>query len=153
MREILKKTDKRIDFIQRSALMSLYGQTVKDSPVYNGEDKPGGGFRANWQLSATLNSDYNPNDLGAPNVEEEVRAAKFGTVVYLFNNTPYGDVLEYGKFPEVWAEQGLNITPPTQRVTADGYSTQAPHGVVRIQELRWDGWVRASLAAARRQYP
>jgi len=60
---------------------------------------------------------------------------KFRKSFYLTNNTPYADVVEYGRYPN----------PPKKPTgkTVNGFSKQAPSGMLRVN-------LRKGLARARR---
>ncbi|WP_421722427.1 hypothetical protein [Alloalcanivorax xenomutans] len=89
------------------------------SPVDSGR------FRGNWQASAGAPEMGGLDRLGAQAsieaMESVVRALKGGRVTYMANNLPYGPRLEY-----------------------DGWSGQAPEGMVRKTAAQFQQIVQAS---------
>lgn len=100
--------------------------------------------RGNWQLTIgtpAVGTLYTPVD--PPDTIEETaltrdqdvisRIPGFG-VVYITNNAPYIDVLEFGRF--VPPDPGPSSDPRPDRsgsvLVQGGFSTQAPHGIVGV---------------------
>jgi len=117
MQSIVAKVNGRVDTTIRKATIELFSAVIKGTPVDTGR------ARANWQCT-----------IGSPHTEEvqktdkegsssiaDVKAtvpSKSGQVVWLANNVPYIQKLEYGS------------------------SQQAPAGMVRININRFAGILR-----------
>lgn len=125
----------RTEYIVRESLIEL-GQSVVDaSPVWQNTggwfDHPGGAFRGNWQLATSVNVTFSAAKLTKPNIRQQMNKIDIrGGDVYLVNPTPYGDIIEYGLFDELFVV-------PTRNITEQGYSRQAPTGVIRIKSMEW----------------
>ena len=124
--EFMRAFDASVDQIEAeyhtalaAAALKLFGKIIERTPVDRGT------LRANWQTT-----------LGSPSTEEtdatsgaEGRAASAlsgyrGGSIYFTNNLPYAWTAEYGG----WGRgEGA-----TNKTTRDGYSIQAPNGMVRI---------------------
>lgn len=115
-----KMRDGGEDFV-RAVNIELFSSVVRDSPVGNPDlwkwpapkEYVGGRFRGNWQttqdIPATGQLDRLQKGVGGPAIEEinQICARGYG-LFWLSNNLPYGPRLEY-----------------------DGWSGQAPDGMVR----------------------
>lgn len=140
------KAKDRMDEVARSALISISAELVKGSPVGDAEkwaanierkerDLPplpagyvGGRFRANWQMgvgapvSGTL-PDIDPDGLAtAAALVDALPQQAAGKIYYITNNLPYAQRLE------------------------DGWSGQAPSGMVGLAVVRWQGLVAECVA-------
>jgi hypothetical protein len=108
MSQIVARVNCRIDDQVRMATFGVFTGIRKDTPVDTGR------ARGNWQCT-----------IGAPFVgesetgsDEQIQGAiphRAGSVVYLTNNLPYIQRLEYG------------------------YSSKSPNGMVRINVARFEG--------------
>lgn len=135
----VEKTKGDMDKVTRYALMSIDGRLVNRSPVgdakYWTHPAPkgyaGGRFRGNWQMSVGTPV------AGALDVVDQdgkatlsahasvVAAAKAGEVFYLMNNLPYAKRIE------------------------EGWSRQAPVGLVAITVVEWRNIVDAAVNGVR----
>lgn len=124
--EWVEETESRIDNVLQTVVLLVGKSVVSLSPVDSGR------FRGNWQLSidstidsATLRQDPEGTQTLAE-MASKVNSFTAGQVAYIQNHVLYGNDLEYGLY-----------NGPTQKVTADGFSRQAPAGVVRITAARF----------------
>lgn len=135
----VEKTKDDADKVVRYALASIDGRLVNRSPVGDASywiHKPpkgytGGRFRGNWQMSIGSPA------AGALNVIDKdgkatqaahasiVAAAKAGQVFYLMNNLPYAKRIE------------------------QGWSRQAPVGLVALTVVEWNNIVDAAVNGVR----
>ncbi|EPF74604.1 hypothetical protein [Acinetobacter rudis] len=61
-----------------------------------------------------------------------IASFKLGDTAYIQNNTPYGDVIEYGGYPDP-VEKGTRIKGGGYiKKSAGGFSRQAPNGVYTL---------------------
>ena len=118
----LRKYGKKLDLSLEQVAISVCSQVVKSVIEKTAVDK--GSARANWV--ATINRPYNgivkSNDkTGAISISKGLSVAKgaSGNIFYLTNNLPYIRKLEFGGYSD-----GPKIV--------GGFSTQAPHGMVRL---------------------
>ncbi len=123
MRDWTKAANIRMDQAVRAVCVDLSARVIKATPVDTGR------ARGNWQ--ATINSPASDvsqatDKSGATAIAAATATAADapGKVFFLTNNLPYIRVLEYG----------LYGTGPgaTVKTTRDGYSIQAPNGMVRV---------------------
>ena len=120
------KVGKSVPDTMRAIALDLFESIIDDTPV----DK--GTARGNWQTS-----------IGSPKTGVTARTGDSGSIaelksvlprfgndntIYLANNLPYIWTLEYGGYG-----RGDGATNKTTR---DGYSIQAPYGMVRVNVSR-----------------
>jgi len=133
------KTKGDMDQVVRYALLSIDGKLVQRSPV--GDAKywihpapkgyAGGRFRGSWQMSIGAPPDGMIRAIdkdGSATLAAHagvVAAAKAGQVFYLVNNVPYAKRIE------------------------EGWSRQAPHGLVAITVVEWSNIVDAAVNGVR----
>ena len=136
------KTDAKAHVAVKAIVVAVDQSLVEKSPVGNAElwkrpeNKPpgyvGGRFRANWQYGDNEIPDselFEPNAGRYPGAEESIEgvAAKIapdaaGKKHYLVNNLPYA-----------------------KRLEEDGWSTQAPVGMVGLTVIEFQGIVGAAV--------
>jgi len=146
--EDIKKIPEKV---VRGTVISMFSKIVKRSPVDTGR------FRGNWQISidapargqlSTLDksgkAQANPssNPAGSPTAVEgafKVQKSPFPQSAYFItNNLPYGAKLEFGGYP-------LSPKKKTGK-TQNGYSAQAPNGMVRISVAEFERLIREAAA-------
>ena len=115
------KTDRAI----KKTIIKVWGSIIKLTPVGNEdvwktknapEGYVGGRARGNWFVGTTLTDKTGgvKANKGASYVAKNVPRNIIGTKLYLYNNLPYINRLEYG-----------------------AHSKQAPRGMVRVSLLKW----------------
>jgi hypothetical protein len=105
----------------RAVTKQLFTKVIMKTPVRTGKT------RANWNVSANvpdLSVTPSTNVARALSEVEKVDTFPVGTRVYLANGTPAAAALEYGLYPNPPKK-------PTGR-TINGFSSQAPYGMIRI---------------------
>lgn len=113
------KTQAKIETAFRKISLDVFTEVILMSPVDEGT------FRGNWQC-AIGNVPQGTLDLTDPSgtatiakVDAEVLGLKAGQTIFLVNNLPYAQALEYG------------------------HSQQAPGGMIRLTVQRWKPIVEA----------
>ena len=121
-----KKTDRKVTAVFRGASLLLFSSVIKMSPVGNTDiwknkypksGYVGGRFRANWQTS--LRSPKNGEvESTSPTTSiisatKSTRTAGMSDALWFVNNVPYANRLE------------------------NGWSTQAPSGMVKRSAKKW----------------
>lgn len=107
------KARERITLAQRKIAMEVFTEVIMMSPVDTGR------FKGNWQCSigsvpnGTLALDDQSGTATISAMTAEALQVEAGQVIYLVNNLPYAQRLEYG------------------------WSKQAPNGMVRLTVQRW----------------
>ncbi len=109
--------------------IKLFSGVIKSSPVDTGR------FKDNWFATVDRPSDYVfGGDSGIDSESQAAKTVKKWKVgkqpIYLTNNLPYSNVIEYGGYSTGSAGQ------TGSKVTSHGYSKQAPSGVVRASMRR-----------------
>lgn len=117
---------KQVDAVRRAAILSLFVSIIRATPVDTGR------LRANWLTNVGM-----PGD-GVSDSEDPTGAAAMARVsqnlggvndvVYFNNNLPYAERIEY-----------------------DGWSAQAPEGMVRVNVARWQKIVEQAVQAQQRR--
>lgn len=119
--KFVAKSKLRVDIVVRKITLDVFSSVIKMSPV----DK--GVFRGNWVASfggystATVNT---PDLSGVGTLREVTNVvvkSKAGGVVYLVNNLPYAQRLEYG------------------------YSKRAPAGMVGVTIANYQNYVKGAI--------
>lgn len=121
-----KRAGLSVDQALRGAVLDLFGTIIKDTPAETGR------ARGNWQTTIGAPASGETGRLGASAALAELNsvAAQFsaGKTIFLVNNLPYIWKLEYGGYG---TGEGS-----TSKTTRDGYSVQAPYGMVRAGVAR-----------------
>lgn len=124
LNKVLKKHDKLIQAKAnkglRVAIIKTWGDIIKTTPVDTGR------ARGNWFIDVTLSSKIGGRkaNKGASYVVSKTPVELLGTKLFLFNNLPYINTLEFG---------GFGDGPKT----INGFSKQAPEGMVRLNLMKW----------------
>ena len=126
----LKDTLKKFDHLSqakaerglRKTVIKVWGNIINDTPV------GGGRARGNWFIDTKPtdkkgDADKSKGGLYVANKTPK-NLLKKGVKLFLFNNLPYISKLEYGGYGD-----GEN--------TINGFSKQAPKGMVRTNLLKW----------------
>ena len=117
------EVDKDNEQKMRGTAISLFAEIAKMSPVDTGR------FRANWFVSGSRSSDEKTDktSFDSGKITTDVMAIRDWSVFHLTNNLPYSHVLEFGGYPNPAA---------TGTKTENGFSEQAPDGMVRVTIAR-----------------
>jgi hypothetical protein len=116
--DVTARIQQRVNQQVRYVTIGVFSSVIKMTPVDTGRAK------GNWQCTIGSpamgeNEQSDPEGSMIATVPNEA-----GQKVYLTNNVPYIQTLEYGRFGT-----GDGATTKTTR---DGFSIQAPYGMVRI---------------------
>ena len=143
VKKFAEKTNRNVEDVIAATSIDLFSRIIMQSPVDSGL------LRGNWQPS--LNSPIK-SKIGAKDASGQGDASigKMTAVVnqfsgdgsiYLSNNLPYAYKIEYGLYPN----------PPKNPTgkTVNGFSTQAPKGMVRVSMKR----VKSAMSRAIRNLP
>jgi|APAga8741243762_1050094.scaffolds.fasta_scaffold41092_2 hypothetical protein len=121
--EWVEATEKRIDETLQTITIKVGESVIMLSPVDTGR------FRGNWQLTidgTSANSLVRYDQDGSSTLAmlaSKANSFTAGQVAYIQNHVLYGYDLEWGTY-----------NGPTQKVTEEGFSRQAPAGMVRVTE-------------------
>lgn len=131
----VEETQVKIDDILQDIVILIGKNVITLSPVDTGL------FKGNWQLSIDSGSSgatgrLDPSGSSAlSEMSSKVKSFTAGQVAYIQNHLDYGYDLEYGTY-----------NGPTPKVTEEGFSRQAPEGMLRITEARFLNIVAEAIA-------
>lgn len=120
--EFTQKTINRSDRLARAISLEAFNRVRIKSPVDTGQ------LRASW--TAAKNSI--PSSFTGS--KEAIASVKFGDSISIATDKPYAPVIEYGLYPK-----------PGRGKTANGYSIQAPKGMVRITIHELESWLKGQI--------
>lgn len=118
--QAMAKADKAVRVIALQTLIRVQSKTPVDS----------GALRRSWTVALNgFPSSYNGD-------QTVINQIKFGDVIVIATNKPYAPMLEYGLYPN----------PPKKPTgkTKNGYSVQAPKGMVRITVQEVQAFIRSN---------
>ena len=121
------KTEAKVELAIRKIALDVFTEVILMSPVDTGR------FRGNWQVAigniptGTVQIDDKAGTATLGKVQAEALQLKAGQAIFLVNNLPYAQELEYG------------------------HSKQAPGGMVRLTVQRYQPIVDAVARAFSRQ--
>lgn len=135
------KANGNADKVVRQVVNLAAQGVVMRSPVDTGR------FRGNWNYSGTApdtSTTVVVDPVGAAtlaSIAAKSAGLKAGGVAYVTNSLPYAQKLEYGLYPN----------PPKRPTgkTVNGFSRQAPNGMVRITVAGLPGAIRDYVAGLR----
>ena len=145
--------------VMRGATIKLFSSVIMATPVNQNPTQHGGGLRANWQLggSSPASGVVNAFDEGsatASGVSSGVASATNWHEFTLANNKPEASAVEFGGYPKT-PKKGSKVSkkgvkPAEYKIlSAGGFSSAAPRGMVRVNAARFDAIVE-QMARARR---
>lgn len=168
VRAFVEKTKQNNETVMRQVTLKLFSAIIKASPVDTGR------FRMNWQAagglpaSGVLPGEDKSGESAIAAMTNFVTKSDYWTDFTLTNNLPYAEVIEFGGYPtgftgperpdasSLASFQGPMklsgfVGPKRQREqkTINGYSKQAPQGVVRVNITRFNALLEAEAAKVR----
>ena len=137
MNEYAKKQMVAIHEVRKNYTFALYSSIVKKTPVDTGR------ARANWNVSAG-NPDLSTSEetRESPKSISTIPDPQGDESMFISNNLPYITKLEYGGYPN----------PPKggNGKTVDGYSKQAPEGMVGVTLANNENIFNAAVRSIKR---
>jgi hypothetical protein len=145
------KQQRNIEEVRKEFAFSIFNRVVERTPVDTGA------CRQNWLVSINQEDDsYYPGRKKGGRVLSDgknvLKAVKGDQVIFIQNNAPYVKMLEYGGYGKANGQGQSQIGKSKQRtinlytegeggkktektekkskITADGHSLQAPHGMI-----------------------
>jgi hypothetical protein len=120
----IEKTTKNADSIFKETVSEVFTRIVDKTPVDVDDTKHRGKTKGNWQIGIdsipTEVLDSSDPSGSATKSRELSKLKNAEETVYIVHNEPHIHLLEFGLYPK-----------PGGPKTANGYSTQAPKGMVR----------------------
>jgi hypothetical protein len=126
-----------LDESVRGATHTMFNRIIDRTPHYTGK------ARANWNVSVgkpDLSTTQSTNESRARAEVAKVLTIPAGSKVYMANGLPYIRHLEYGLYPK-------NPISDSGR-TENGFSTQAPAGMVRISVREFNALIKGGSRAS-----
>lgn len=151
-KKISDKIDRVLSQGTRATLFEVSTAIIKETPADTGR------ARGNWQASvgsgATgtiegVQDKQHGQAIAIKDVNQTVSVA-VGGVYYLTNNLPYIRVLEFGEYPTTFKYNVKQKGGP--KITRDGYSIQAPYGMVRKNMQQFNRLFVKNLKAASNKF-
>lgn len=133
LKHFAEATKRNLNDAVRGVVLELGTRIVQRSPVDTGR------FRGNWQIAAggpdiRTNEPFDKQALGSPpsaatfaRWQGEVQAATIGSTFYITNSLPYARKLEY-----------------------EGWSSQAPAGMVRVTVVEYGQIIQQVINKAKK---
>jgi hypothetical protein len=151
-----------IEKVRRIYAFELFRQVVERTPVHNDnytksgkkrkKQYPGGATRQNWLV--TLNNEdasYDPNKKKGGRVmstgKKVIERAKGDDTIIMQLNTPNANMLEYGGWPK--QPKNGSYTKSGLSKTVDGFSREAPHGMVGATTAQAEQIFQAAVNAVK----
>lgn len=138
---VKKQTDRvkaELDLSIKNGVILFFSAIVYDTPVDEG------GLRGDWLVSIDEPRHEVTGRLsltGDEAVQEIQQTVQAGHVNHLYNSLPYVAVVEYGLYPN-----------PPKKVTGktiNGFSSQAPAGMLSVNIARWETYLKVGAEAAK----
>ncbi len=126
-----------IDDVTRATTLQLFSGVINRTPVDTGR------LRGNWQASLDTPASGTTERTGEAGALAEARAVTAlapSNAYFLTNNLPYAAVAEFG----LWGTGD----GATNKTTRDGYSIQAPYGMVRVTVAEFQQALRRQIRNA-----
>jgi hypothetical protein len=131
--KLTTKSEPKINKGVRAALVVVWGNIIKETPVDEGV------ARGSWRITKNTPAKV----VGRRTRAEDVRAKTSRLDIFkkvrwfMTSNLPYIRTLEYGEFPN----------PPKSKTgkTVGGYSKLAPSGMVRKNMIKWPRALKAAF--------
>lgn len=146
--KLAAKLGESIERTARKAISQLFHDVVYKTPV---DVDDGGRARANWNISyGSPNLSWSDDEKDTSRIQGQIEAvatsAKLGGIMYLSNGVPYIGVLEYGGYPNPPKRGSKKRHEKTYTIhVINGYSMQAPVGMMRVTVAQWDSFVTNAL--------
>lgn len=128
LNKYVKKTKTQISEVRTAYAYALYSSIVRKTPVDTGR------ARANWNISAgSPDTSTTENTRKTPQPKSRMPEVHGDESIYISNNLPYIETLEYGGYPKDVKKGTYNKKNGTYEVrSVNGYSKQAPEGMVGV---------------------
>lgn len=150
-----QKTRGNLDKVLRKTLFSLskavVGRTPRDTGRLVGNWQFGTDSIPQGEIGSAASWDGGDGE-GAASMrlgylKGEINAASVGHVHYLINNLPYAPVVEYGLYPNPAKYGSKKRGEDKARIhTTNGYSEQAPQGMVRVTVVEYQIYLKDAIA-------
>lgn len=143
---VLGKLDEETLKSSEKAIRATFIETTEEIKVRTPVDT--GRARANWFVTKgkpTNKTVKRTTDNPSQNVGK-FSGAVLGETFYLSNNLPYINALEYGEYPKSVKKGSYNRKRKAYQIrSANGFSKQAPNGMVRITLAKFNRRLKANV--------
>ena len=156
-----QKYEERMTLVLKKVAFDLFKKVILKTPVDTGR------ARGNWMvgvntipIAMSIGIDKKADVMSR--LVSDISVAKLGDSVALANTLPYIGVLEYGGYPKnpkygsagrkAKFRRGKKVMSAMRQIKSiDGYSYQAPHGMVRISIEEYLPTLRKVVALVKRE--
>ena len=153
IKNFVEKAKKNPETTMRQTTFKLFSAIIKASPVDTGR------FRMNWQVAGAAPA----TGVSVLGYDKTGDGAVGGAASYIFsssdwgeftmtNNLPYAEVIEFGGYKAMFGFSNSFMGPVKSAdggQTINGYSKQAPQGVVRVNVARFNTLLEEEAAKVR----
>ncbi len=130
--KFVKKASINLDEARKQIIIELFERVIKRTPHVTGK------LRGNWltaigSIPSAKTETLDPTgNMAIKSMKSKVNSLQKGSdlAVFMVNNQPYAYVIEHGLYPSPVKTKGSYVVK-----SANGYSKQAPAGMVRISLL------------------
>jgi len=124
-------TKDKLNKALRISTIKVWGDIIKLTPVDSGR------ARGNWFVGLNVTDDTSGKNKnkGPSYVAKELPKDLTKQKIFLFNNLPYIEKLEFGGYGN----------KDTEKTNAQGFSKLAPKGFVRVSLLKWGSTLRKAF--------
>lgn len=152
IKNFVEKAKKNPETVARQVSFKLFSAVIKASPVDTGR------FRMNWQTAGAVapSGVIDGTDKGGAaaigDAASYIFAASDWDEFTLTNNLPYAEVIEFGGYKAMFGFSNSFMGPVKSAdggQTINGYSKQAPQGVVRVNVARFNTLLEEEAAKVR----
>lgn len=152
IKNFVEKAKKNPETVARQVSFKLFSAVIKASPVDTGR------FRMNWQTAGAVapSGVIDGTDKGGAaaigDAASYIFAASDWNEFTLTNNLPYAEVIEFGGYKAMFGFSNSFMGPVKSAdggQTINGYSKQAPQGVVRVNVARFNTLLEEEAAKVR----
>lgn len=144
--KVLGKLDEETLKSSEKAVRATFIETTEEIKVRTPVDT--GRARANWFVTKNRTTDKTvkrTKDNPSQNVGK-FSGDIWGNTFYISNNLPYIGVLEYGGYPKSVKKGSYNRKRKKYQIrSSNGFSKQAPSGMVGISLMKFDSRLKANL--------
>jgi|TARA_R100000789_G_scaffold90199_1_gene87624 hypothetical protein len=145
--DIMRKTDARSKkmaaAITHDVLEELYGSIIEDTPEGDFDGKHQGTLKGEWQVTPDAPATKQLNRPMPGRLRSSLQIPKSFKVLmkrswFLTNNSDYINIVEFGGYPKGVERGTRNLNTGEYEIrTVDGFSRQAPEGMVRKNVARF----------------
>lgn len=133
------KQKHKIKEVRKAYAFGVYSSIVKKTPVDTGR------ARGNWQITVGQPAEGTTDEKRTTPKKNAVPDVQGDESIFITNNLPYITMLEFGGYGKY--ENGEQKTKANGEKTVNGYSKQAPNGMVGVTLANNENIVNSAIKA------